>query len=52
MSKFADSDINGEIARKNTFMRIWENQHPVMYWWFALTSLSLCSVYAILFTKF
>ena len=39
-------------TRKNALSSVLESQHPVMYWWFASTSLCFCSVYIILLTKF
>lgn len=47
---FADT-TGKEISRKSRIVELLENQHPVMYWWFGLTSMSLCSVYIILLTK-
>ncbi|MDD3014403.1 MAG: hypothetical protein PHC34_11930 [Candidatus Gastranaerophilales bacterium] len=47
-----NENFNGKIGRKNTLISAWENQHPVMYWWFACTSFSLCSIYVLLLAKF
>ena len=52
MRKVINDSINGEITRKGGIMGLWQNQHPVMYWWFAFTSISLCSVYVMIFTNF
>lgn len=43
---------NKKYFKENELIQLWKNQHPIMYWWFALTSLSLCSVYIMLLTKF
>jgi len=29
----------------------WQNQPPVMQWWFALSGISIMAVYFVLFTK-
>jgi|GEM_PF-2742134 len=47
-----NEDFDGKINRKNALISVWENQHPIMYWWFACTSVSLCSIYIMLFSKF
>lgn len=44
--------FKGEAARKNTLFWVLENQPPAMTWWLALSSLSICSIYLILFTRF
>ena len=52
MKKLIDDNFGEQIVRKNSLMWVWENQHPVMYWWFAATSICFCSMYVILLTKF
>jgi hypothetical protein len=47
-----DGNFQEKINKKSSLISVWENQHPVMYWWFACTSVSLCSIYIMLFTKF
>lgn len=52
MKEIFNTNIEKDVSKKSSFIEVWENQHPVMFWWFALTTISLCSVYIMLFTKF
>lgn len=44
--------MKNEMTKKTTIMQAWRNQHPIMLWWFAISIISLCSVYVMLLTKF
>jgi len=48
---WADNVGKELTSKKSKLVEILENQPPFMYWWFAFTSISLCSVYVILLTK-
>jgi len=50
MKKVLDNYVHNENQKKG-LLWVWENQHPLMYVWFALTSVSLFSVYILSFTK-
>ncbi|MEI7474186.1 MAG: hypothetical protein WCK67_05345 [bacterium] len=52
MKKVCEQGVNQEMSRKSSLVWFLENQHPVVCWWFVLSSLSFCSVYFMLLTKF
>lgn len=52
MKNVYEQGMNQDLSRKNSVVWFLENQHPVMCWWFVLSSMSFCSVYLMLLTKF
>lgn len=53
MRKVLDANVSENIEMKNSsLIEILKNQHPVMYWWYALTAVSFCSVYIMVYSKF
>lgn len=50
MKRIIEEEINSE--RKSSVLSMWQNQHPLMFLWFALMSISMCFVYVLLFTTF
>ena len=48
---WADTIGKDLSPKKSKLVEVLENQPPFMYWWFACTSVSLCSVYVMLLTK-
>ena len=52
MKEILESNTNKKISKKEEIIDIWENQHPIMFWWFGITTLSIFSVYFLLLTKF
>lgn len=52
ISRLIEDNNQIETNKKDGLLWAWQNQPPLMYWWFAFSSLSLCSVYAVLLTQF
>lgn len=52
MKDIFEANFDKHLPKKSSICQILENQHPIMFWWFGLTTISFCSVYVMLFTKF
>lgn len=52
MKRIMNNEFVQKTDKKGLLISAWQNQHPIMYWWFAFTSLSFCSVYLMIFSKF
>ncbi|MFA6989792.1 MAG: hypothetical protein WC197_06965 [Candidatus Gastranaerophilaceae bacterium] len=52
MKRGISRSIENQIIedKKGGLIWAWQNQPPIMYWWFIFSSISLCSVYAVLLT--
>jgi len=41
-------DTDAQVKNSVNFLWVWNNQPPVMQWWFAISGVSIMAVYFIL----
>lgn len=51
MKRVLDKNFETKFSKRELLLSAWNNQHPIMFWWFAITTVSLGSVYFMLLTK-
>lgn len=45
----AELDLKPCYPDSNTFMQIWNEQHPIIHTWLLLSSVSICFLFAVFF---